>query len=67
MSIEFPFDPFPDVNAQDFTKDNKKEVDEFKDITSRLRSFAGKANDMLDKFVKADEHWFYKAIMKLKK
>jgi hypothetical protein len=25
---KFPFDPFPDVNALDFTKDNKKEVTE---------------------------------------
>ncbi len=28
MSKIFPFDPFPDVNAQEFTKDNKKEVTE---------------------------------------
>jgi DNA-binding transcriptional regulator GbsR (MarR family) len=38
---------------------------EFKRMISELTDFTGKADSLLDKFIKSDEHWFYKSVLKL--
>ncbi len=42
-----------------------KEVEEFKMITKELKDFSYKVDGVLDKFVKSDQNWFYKLLMKL--
>lgn len=42
-----------------------KEVEEFKAVTKDLKDFSYKVDGVLEKFVKSDQNWFYKLIMKL--
>ena len=42
-----------------------KKVDEFKAVTCELKDFSEKVDGVLDKFVKSDQNWFVKLLMKL--
>ncbi len=42
-----------------------KKVDEFKAVTGELKDFSEKVDGVLDKFVKSDQNWFVKLLMKL--
>ncbi|MEQ8469832.1 MAG: helix-turn-helix domain-containing protein [Marinoscillum sp.] len=42
-----------------------KDVEEFKQITGELKDFSHKVDGVLDKFVKSDQNWFLKLLMKL--
>jgi len=44
-----------------------KEEQVFKAVVTDLESFTSSLNDVVDKFVKSDEHWFYKNLLKLVK
>lgn len=44
-----------------------KETKEFKELIGELDDFTGKIDDLFDKFIRSDEHWFYKSILKLMK
>lgn len=46
---------------------NDSETKEFKKTVNDLIDFTGKADTLLDKFIKSDEHWFYKSLLKLVK
>ena len=50
---------------QNVTGDNKKEVAEFKKVTSDLFDFTDKVDGMIEKFAKSDQSWFYKLLLKL--
>jgi DNA-binding transcriptional regulator GbsR (MarR family) len=50
--------------VQSVSGDNKKEVAEFKKVTSDLFDFSLKVDGMIDKFTKSDQTWFYKLLMK---
>lgn len=50
--------------VQKVSGDNKKEVAEFKKVTSELFDFSVKVDGMIDKFTKSDQTWFYKLLMK---
>ena len=41
------------------------ELKEFQKITKDILDFSGKADSLLDKFVRSDEHWFYGSVIKL--
>ncbi len=41
------------------------EVEEFKSVTTELKDFSVKVDGVLDKFVKSDQNWFLKLLMKL--
>lgn len=41
------------------------EVEEFKAVTKELKDFSYKVDGVLEKFVKSDQNWFYKLLMKL--
>jgi DNA-binding transcriptional regulator GbsR (MarR family) len=41
------------------------DVAEFKEVTNDLKDFSYKVDGVLDKFVKSDQNWFYKLLMKL--
>ena len=45
--------------VQSVSGDNKKEVDEFKKVTSDLFDFSLKVDGMIDKFTKSDQTWVY--------
>jgi len=47
--------------------DKSKEAEEFKKVTAEITRFSQKADGMLDKFVRSDEHWFYGTLVKLMK
>ncbi|AOW20544.1 GbsR/MarR family transcriptional regulator [Urechidicola croceus] len=50
------------------TVDGKgEEIETFKNVITDLESFTGKLNGVVDKFVKSDEHWFYKNLLKIVK
>jgi len=38
---------------------------EFKRMIGELSDFTGKADAVVDKFIRSDEHWFYKSLLKL--
>lgn len=40
-------------------------VREFKEVTKDLKDFSYKVDTVLEKFVKSDQNWFYKLLMKL--
>ena len=42
----------------------EEEVKEFKKITSELSTFSNKAVDLLDKVLKAEQHWFFGTFFK---
>ena len=43
------------------------EIAAFSDTIEELSKFTNKANSIVDKFIKSDENWFYKTLMKLVK
>jgi len=44
---------------------SSKEVKEFKEVTKNLGDFSQKVDGVLEKFVKSDQNWFIKLLMKL--
>lgn len=46
-------------------KGSGKHVEEFKTVTGDLRDFSVKVDGVMDKFVKSDQNWFVKLLMKL--
>lgn len=47
--------------------DKSAEAEEFKKVTGEIARFSQKADGMLDKFIRSDEHWFYGTMLKLMK
>ncbi len=55
------------LNQVENIRDDSGQVEnikEFKKITKDLKKFADKSNGMLDKFIRADEHWFFGTLLK---
>jgi len=50
--------------VQGATGDDKKAVAEFKKVTNELHDFTSKVDNVLDKFGKSDQNWFYKLLLK---
>jgi DNA-binding transcriptional regulator GbsR (MarR family) len=48
-------------------QDGSKEADEFLKVGTKIEEFAQKAEFMLEKFVKADQHWFLGSLFKFMK
>jgi len=48
-------------NIKGETEDTK----EFNTLITDLSGFTNKVDDVFDKFIKSDEHWFYKTLIKL--
>ncbi|XOV68418.1 MAG: GbsR/MarR family transcriptional regulator [Fluviicola sp.] len=44
---------------------NDKETKEFKGLIDDIDSFTQKADDLMDKFIRSDEHWFYRQLLKM--
>ncbi len=44
---------------------NDAETKQFKEMVGEINEFTGKVDDLFDKFIKSDEHWFYKTMLKL--
>lgn len=44
-----------------------EETEMFRNLMEEIDQFADKADGMLDKFQRSDEHWFYKSLLKLMK
>src|SRR5882762_5948851 len=53
------------AEVQNVTGDNKKSVTEFKKVTKDLFDFSHKVDSMIEKFIKSDQNWFYKLLLKL--
>lgn len=47
------------------TSGTDSETKEFKRMIGELNDFTSKADSVLDKFIKSDENWFYKSLLKL--
>jgi len=48
-------------------KGDDLETQQFNDIIGELDTFTNKVDDIFEKFIKSDEHWFYKTLFKLVK
>ena len=55
------------LNEVKDVKGNDQETEDFKTLIGELDDFTGRVDDLFDKFIKSDEHWFYKTILKLMK
>ncbi len=55
------------LNTDKISGDNQAELDAFKSGVKEISDFTGKANDLVEKFVKSDQNWFYKTLLKLVK
>lgn len=55
------------LNELKGVKGNEAEVKQFNQTLTDLESFTTKLNSVVDKFVKSDEHWFYKNLLKMVK
>lgn len=44
---------------------NDAESKEFKAMIAELDGFTTKVDDMMDKFIRSDAHWFYKTLIKM--
>lgn len=44
---------------------NDKETKEFKELIENIDNFTQKADDLVDKFIRSDEHWFYRQLLKI--
>ena len=55
------------LNELKEVKGDSKEIEQFKDTIKNIESFTSKLNSVVDKFVKSDEHWFYKNLLKMVK
>ena len=51
--------------VQEVEGGTKEELEEFKNVTKDLLSFAKKSTKFLSTFINSDKNWFYKLIMKL--
>ena len=56
-----------ELNKEKITGAKKEEIEAFNNTIEELSKFTSKANSVVDKFVKSDEHWFYKTLMNLVK
>jgi DNA-binding transcriptional regulator GbsR (MarR family) len=56
-----------ELNKEKITGAKKEEIEAFNKTIEDLNKFTTKANSVVDKFVKSDEHWFYKTLMNLVK
>lgn len=43
----------------------REDLKEFKKVTTDLHKFSTNVDNVLDKFVKSDENWFYKSLIKM--
>ena len=55
------------LNEIDQIEGNDEKVETLKQVTGDFKEFAQKLNDMADKALKSDEHWFYGLIIKMLK
>jgi len=55
------------LNELKDVKGDSDEVKQFKKTVGDLESFTSSLNSVIDKFVKSDEHWFYKNLLKIVK
>jgi DNA-binding transcriptional regulator GbsR (MarR family) len=46
---------------------SKTEIDEFKKVTSDIKDLTLRVDDLLEKFSKSDENWFYKILVQMMK
>ncbi|WP_258101152.1 GbsR/MarR family transcriptional regulator [Marinoscillum pacificum] len=53
------------LNQVQAVEGSGKQVEEFKEVTHELKDFSEKVDGVLDKFVKSDQNWFIKLLMKL--
>lgn len=44
---------------------NDAETKEFRAMITELDDFTVKVDDMMDKFIRSDEHWFYRTLLKM--
>lgn len=44
---------------------NDIETKEFKELIGEIETFTTKVDGMLDKFIRSDEHWFYKTMLNM--
>ncbi len=56
-----------ELKKETITGKNKEEIAAFNETIEGLSKFTGKANAIVDKFIKSDENWFYKTLVKLLK
>jgi DNA-binding transcriptional regulator GbsR (MarR family) len=52
-------------NVSDIDNDGSDETKEFKKVVKELKSFGDRSDRLLDVFVKAEESWFWGAMMKI--
>ena len=52
-------------DVSDVSNDGTEETKEFKKIVKDLKNFGEKSDGMIETFVKAEENWFWNAVMKL--
>lgn len=52
-------------NIQHTEKEDSAEYQEFMKVTKDLSNFSNRASSLLDKFLKADEHWFLSIVKKI--
>jgi DNA-binding transcriptional regulator GbsR (MarR family) len=53
--------------VSDVQADGSDETKEMKKVTKDLKSFAEKADGLLDTFVKSEESWFWNTVVKILK
>ena len=56
-----------ELNKEKISGAKKEDIEAFNKTIEDLAKFTNKANAVVDKFVKSDEHWFYKTLMNLVK
>lgn len=42
-----------------------QETQDFKELIKDIDDFTKKADDLMDKFIRSDEHWFYRKLLKM--
>lgn len=55
------------LNEVKAVKGASEEIETFKTVVTDLESFTTKLESVVSKFVKSDEHWFYKNLLKIVK
>ncbi|WP_196890515.1 GbsR/MarR family transcriptional regulator [Aureivirga marina] len=55
------------LNEVKNVEEESEEAKEFKETIEKLESFTSNLDGLVKKFVKSDEHWFYKTVIKLMK
>jgi DNA-binding transcriptional regulator GbsR (MarR family) len=56
-----------ELKKEPVTGKDKEAIAAFNQTIEELSKFTTKANAIVDKFIKSDENWFYKTLMKLLK